>query len=208
MSLPNLLASDGKIGYRLFLEPGANPAHPRWRVATTLARAHWRKSLFQAIDGTDRKVRTVGPGQNAGASFEVPADPAYYIVSVTFRSLAGRRLGYYRFYFRVAPPIDDARLALDASAYQPGATVLGHVQNFGTAPVSFGAGLTIERPEGSGWVPAPETPSGPVPAIAYVVGAGMSASRCSTFSIPPTTPPGRYRMTVATDLSAEFDVLP
>lgn len=207
-SLPSLLVGDGKVGYRLFLEPGAKPAHPRWRISATLTRIHWGKRLFVAIDGTSRKVRTVAPGQSTGASFEVPTEPAYYLVSVTFRSLAGRRLGYYRFYFRVVHPIDDGRLALNAAAYHRGETVLGHVENFGTVPVSFGAGVTIERPEGAGWVPAAETPRGPVPAIAYVVGAGMSADRCSAFSIPPTMPPGRYRMTVATGLDAEFDVLP
>ncbi|HEX3238755.1 MAG TPA: hypothetical protein VHR18_01310 [Solirubrobacterales bacterium] len=72
--------------------------------------------------------------------------------------------------------------------------------------VNFGLGLTIEQPEGSTWSVAPESPTGPVPAIACVVPAGISANRCSSFTIPATMPPGHYRMTLSPELTTELDL--
>lgn len=224
-ALPQLLVGGGEVGYQLHLRPGAKAAHPRWKIRTTLARVHLRKRLNVFVDATQRQLKTIGRTRGAGISFEVPDEPAYYLLNARFTNLAGRVLGSYRFYFRVVPVTTRARLVLNASAFARGSTVFGQIENLGTASISYGAGARIERFDGVSWIRPPELPPQPVPAILYLAHAG-AASRCFAFDVPPSLAPGRYRMVKEVDfftlspttpslrgrevvpLTAEFDVVP
>jgi hypothetical protein len=214
--LPRLVATGGKVGYELFLRPGAATGHPRWRVNASLARFHPRQNLHVFLDGISRQVRTIHPDRGMHFLFEVPDKPAYYFVSAFFTSPNGRRaFGNFRLYFKVIPATNKARLSLDAHSYSRGQTVFGRIENHGTVPVLYGAPYRIERYDGVFWTPAPESPKDFILPL-YGASPGESGSECSPFAIPPSMAPGRYRMVKEVQfghsnpeiLTAEFDIAP
>lgn len=207
-TLEPLLVGGGWVGYSLYVKRGVGAGVVRlgWRVKTELSRINRSGDEVESIRVWRRQIGVLGDRNATGVRFKLGDEPGLYRLLVLIRNKRGKPLGGFGYYARVVAAITDARLALNASTFAPGQTVLGHVENFGTTQASFGLGLTIERLEGSTWSVAPESPTGPVPAIAYVVPAGMSANRCSSFTIPATMPPGHYRMTLSPELTAEFDL--
>lgn len=217
--LPRLVALGGKIGYELFLHYGATPAHPRWKVSASLARFHPRQHLHVFIRSKKLQVRTISRSRSVRLLFDVPVEPAYYMVTAFLTSPNGcRAFGSFQLYFRVIRPTRDARLALDADSYADGQTVFGRIENHGTEPVLYGAPYSIERRDGTSWSLAPESPDDFILPL-YGASPGESGNECSSFSIPSSMAPGHYRMTKevgfgrlregeATILTAEFDVLP
>lgn len=220
--LPRLVATGGKIGFELFLHPGASAAHPRWKVRANLGRLHPRRNLQVFIASKERRVLTVDRSHRTRFAFEVAGEPSYYLVTAYFTTPNGRRvLGHFRLYFKVIPTTREARLVLDADSYRRGQTVFGRVENHGTEPVQFGAPYRIERRDGSSWSLAPESPDVFILPI-YGAFPGESGQPCSPFSIPSSMPPGHYRMVkevsfppsepgeerIASTLAAEFEIVP
>jgi hypothetical protein len=220
-----LVVGEGTVGYSLALRFGSEPVSAQWDIATTLSRVDRVGRVMEVLMRSERRVGTIGSGRGAGIKFSVGGDPAFYKVTVRFRDWAGHRLGGYGFYARVVAPTQDARLRLNANTFRLGETVWERVENFGTTTATYGVGYSIERRSGSRWTLAPESPRGPVPAIMLFSLPGKTGhSSCSGFRIPPTMPPGRYRMArevafqaprpIAPDstpqrtLYAEFDVIP
>ncbi|HYJ23127.1 MAG TPA: immunoglobulin-like domain-containing protein [Solirubrobacterales bacterium] len=220
--LPALLVGGGTIGYKLFLSEGARTQHPDWTVVTALARVNWRGRSAEAHSHARRQVTTVSSSREAGVDFRVNRYPAPYLLTISFRDKTGKELGEYGFYFRVVKATANARLGLSGTAYRPGSTVFARVENLGSSPVTFGAPYAIERPEGTAWVKAPESPKGPwIMPLFWTLG-GMTEQGCQGFWIPPTMPPGRYRISKEAQfpalkgpgsdeprlVSGEFDVTP
>ncbi len=191
--LPALVASEGRVGYKLFLEGQGRSLHPDWTVKTTLARINWKGRVLKVVDQVQRRVKTLRAGRGAGVQFEIKGVAAPYRVTTVFRSKAGRKLGKYGFYFRLVRPSSSVALSLDASSYRAGTTVFGRIENFGTGWVSYGAGYTIERLEGGAWKKAPESPEA-FTLQAFSAEPGMSGAGCSAFRTRTWTPLGRYRM--------------
>jgi Big-like domain-containing protein len=192
--LPPLLVGGGTIGYKLFLVRGARAQHPDWTVVTTLARVNWRGRVAETHNRTRRRVRTISRTHGAGAEFRVNRYAFPYLLTVGFRDRAGRDLGEYGFYFRVVDATGTARLGLSAPTYRPGETVFARVENLGSSPVTYGAPYAIERLDAAGWARAPESPPGPWILPLYWTPGGMTENGCQGFWIPPTMPPGRYRI--------------
>lgn len=215
--LPRLVASGGKVGFDLALLPGAETAHPRWRVRTILGRVH-SPNLHISLASKERRVQTVSASHRTTFFFEVPSKPASYFVTAQFKSLAGRPLGFFRLYFRVSPPTFQARLSLYAAYYAQGQTVFGRIDNHGTAPVLYGAPYRIERFDGVSWSLAPESPDAFI-LPQYTALPGESGAVCSSFEIPSSMPFGRYRMVKEVGfagrpkrevaiVAAEFNIVP
>ena len=192
--LPSLLVGGGMIGYKLFLSRGAPAQHPNWTVITTLARVNWRGRVAETHNHARRQVTTISRSRGAGIEFRVNRYAFPYLLTVAFRDQAGKELGEYGFYFRVVDATANARFGLSAPSYHPGGTVFARIENLGSSPVSYGAGYRIERLVGATWILAPESPTGPVPAIAYATNTGMTQDGCTGFWIPLSMPPGRYRI--------------
>jgi len=220
--LPSLLVGGGTIGYKLFLSRGAHAQHPNWTVITTLTRVNWRGRKAETHNHARRHVTTISESHGAGVEFRVNRYAFPYLLTVVFRNQAGKDLGEYGFYFRVVDATANARFGLSAPSYRPGGTVFARIENPGSSQVSYGAAYRIERLVGAVWTQAPESPTGPVPARLYITGTGMTQDGCSSFWIPPTMPPGHYRISKEAQfpalrgpgsdeprlLTGEFDVTP
>jgi hypothetical protein len=208
-TLEPLLVGGGWVGYSLYVKRGvgAGVVHLGWSVKTKLSRINRFGDEVESIRVWRRQIGVLSDRNASGVRFKLGDEPGLYRLVGEIRNKRGKRLGGFGYSARVVSPITAARLALNASSFSPGQTVLGHVENLGTTSASFGLGLTIERLEGSTWSVAPESPTGPVPAIAYIVPAGMSANRCSSFTIPASMALGHYRMTLTPEITTEFDLV-
>jgi hypothetical protein len=220
--LPSLLVGGGTIGYKLFLSRGAHAQHPNWTVITKLARVNWRGRIAETHNYARRHVTTISRSLGAGVEFQVNRYAFPYLLTVVFRNQAGKDLGEYGFYFRVVNVTAAARFGLSAPSYRPGGTVFARIENLGSSPVSYGAPYAIERLDGAAWVKAPESPGGPWILPLYSTAGGMAENGCSSFWIPPTMPPGRYRISKDAQfpalrgpgsdeprlLTGEFDITP
>lgn len=207
-----LIVGEGEIEYWLSLQKPKPSVRLNWIVTATLTRVNARGRAVEMVGRSRRHVGSVDRSDFPGARFEVGGEPATYRLIVAFRSDTGDRLGYYGFYYRAVLPTHDLRLGLNAGSYRPEQTVFARVENLGTVRVSYGAGYAIQRFEGSAWRKAPESPGRFIKPL-YNVAPGMASGRCHGFWIPPTMPPGRYRMSKVvwspeSPLTAEFDVLP
>jgi hypothetical protein len=211
-----LVVGAGTIGFKL-TRPSKLPAiHPGWTVAYHLGRTDWKGDEVLAIDRGTRKIKRLGRGKGGGMRFDVPSKPAPYRLLVRFRARDGRRLGSYSFYFLVVKPFRDSRLALNVTSYQPEQTVFARVENYGTMRTAYGVQYRIERLESGQWTVVPESPD--VFTQQIEIGPPGRSGNCLQFWIPPTMPPGHYRMSKevdgatdvsqATTLTAEFDLLP
>lgn len=219
---PELLVGDGSAGYWLYLERRRGSAQLRWEVTTTLARVDWRGRELSVLARGHRRIGSVGSRLGVISRFEIDGRPGVYRFTLEIARRSGEQLAEFSRYLRVVRPMRKARLALDAASYEPGETVFGRIENFGTTTVHFGAPYAIERFDGTGWVKAPESPRGPWIMPLYGLGPGEASPHCSRFWIPPTMPAGRYRMSKGVEfatrrlrppefdipLSAEFEVLP
>jgi hypothetical protein len=220
--LPPLLVGGGTIGYKLFLSRGAPAQHPNWTVITTLTRVNWRGRIAETHNHARRHVTTISRSRGAGVEFRVNRYAFPYLLTVVFRNQGGKNLGEYGFYFRVVDATANARFGLSAPSYHPGSTVFARVENLGSSPVSYGAPFAIERLDGATWSKAPESPKGPWILPLYLTLGGMTENGCHGFWIPPTMPPGRYRISKEVQfpalrgpgsdeprlISGEFDVAP
>ncbi|HST68204.1 MAG TPA: immunoglobulin-like domain-containing protein [Solirubrobacterales bacterium] len=219
-SASSLLVGEGEVGVTLSLAQRSRLRLP-WTVTATLVEVNGNG---RPIGKPRRLIRRVGwlkPFNGDSLRFEVSDDPAFYREMVALHGASGQKLGRFGFYYRAMPAIGRARLRLNASSYRPESTVFGRVENFGTLSAYYGVPYSIERLEGQGWVEAPESPDGPWILPLLVSGPGLSG-KCNGFWIPPTMPPGRYRMVkrvgigewlprkrgTARVLTAEFDVVP
>jgi hypothetical protein len=192
--LPSLLVGGGTIGYKLTLSRGAPAQHPNWTVVTTLTRVNWRGRTAETHNHARRHVTTVSRSHGAGVEFRVNRYAFPYLLTAVFRDQSGKELGEYGFYFRVVDATANARFGLSAPSYRPGNTVFARVENIGSSPVSYGAAYAIERLEGAAWTKAPESPKGPWILPLYTTPTGTTEEGCHSFWIPPTMPPGHYRI--------------
>lgn len=211
-----LVVGGGAVGFKLQRPPNLPTIHPDWTVVANLSPFDWRGNPGRVAGYGKRKVAKLGRGRGGGLAFEVAAKPGPYQLQIKFRSRDGRLLAIYGFYFLVVKPFKDRRLALNATAYRPGETVFGRVENLGTMTTAYGFHYAIERLDGSQWSLAPESPSGAILAITFSPPGGTGP--CLPFPIPASMPAGHYRMSKevdgiadvsrATTLTAEFDVAP
>ena len=165
-----------------------------------MVRVDWKGRPVKPLDQLRRRVHSLGSGHGAAAGFEVGAQPAPYRLTVVFRSDTGKRLGAFGMYFRVVTPTSNTRLTLNATSYRPGSTVFDRIENFGTSTALYGESYTIEKWDGVAWSPAPETPRAFILPL-YSVPGGKAGDDCSPFNIPPSMPPGYYRMVKSVEYS-------
>jgi hypothetical protein len=216
---PRLLVGGGRVGFALRLEQRRSLNLP-WTAVTSLVPLS-RKG--RPLAPPRRKVERVGYLRAHGGDefvFEVPDGYAIYRLMTVFRDAAGQKLGRFGTYYRVVDPVIWARLNLSALSFRAEQSVFARVENLGTQSAFYGVDFLIERLEGDTWQRAPESPTGPWILLGITTPGGMTG-RCSRFWIPPTMPPGRYRMVksarfpasdqkgwVERTLVAEFNVLP
>ncbi len=219
--LPRLLTGAGPVGYTLSLRPSAPVAHLDWNVTTILSKVDRRGRFAGKLKRVRRHVSKLSRKEDADVRFRVGSRAAFYRVIAVFRDAAGQKLGTYGFYFRVVPPTQGAHLILDGDSYRHGETVVGRIDNPASETVFYGTPFAIERPQGSGWALAPESPQGDWTMPLYATSPGRTGQFCSRFRIPADMTPGRYRMSKqasvgkwpATNesmetLAAEFSVVP
>ncbi|MDQ2630525.1 MAG: hypothetical protein M3Y75_06065 [Actinomycetota bacterium] len=221
-SLPTLVFGGGEVGFSLSLLFGQELGLP-WSAKTSLVKVNGNgRPIGKPRRSVERVGRLQAP-EGDSFRFQVPDVPAFYRGTIVFHGASGQKLGRFSSYYRVMRSTQGPRLRLNASAYPHGSVALARVENFGTIPLTYGVGYSIERLEGATWVPAPESPSGPIILIGLTSPPGMSGGRCLYFRIPDSMPAGRYRMVVDVKedppfraprerveltLTAEFDVVP
>jgi hypothetical protein len=218
-SVQQLVVGGGTVGFSLRLRNYNHPAHPRWELSATFSRVDWRGRTRDVIDRTTIPVSEVSRDSEPGAEFDLADRPAAYRLTIVARTPSGRRLGRYGAYFRVVPETRHARLGLNATTYRPEQTVFARVENRGTAIATYGVPYSIERFDGSAWATAPESPKGPW-ILPLLLSPPGGTGRCDSFWIPPTMPPGEYRVVKRvnfgwpernqpdTTLTAGFQILP
>jgi hypothetical protein len=219
-SAPALVFGGGEVGFALKLAHSTGLSLP-WSAKASLVEVNGNGRPNGEPRWRAKRVGWLDPSRGEMFSFEVSGEPAFYRATIAFHGASGQRLGKFSSYYRVMPADQEARLSLNATANRPGTSVVARLENFGSVPMTYGAGYRIERLEGSTWGLAPESPRGPVIAIAYVTPPGRSGSTCLYFSVPDSMPAGRYRMVIEANLpswamrksakrtlTAEFDVVP
>jgi hypothetical protein len=214
--------SGGTVGFTLVIPPrSAKDGNPNlqplgWLATTKLTRLDRGGRVRQLLGF--RRRRVVGPASNGSFAFDQPETHGIYRVEIVFRNLAGKRLGRFGEYFRVAPAVSDARLTLNAASYGPGETLSACLENLGTGTVTYGGcvggdGLlyqefAIEVFDGSVWGRSSIDPTGSCAGV----GLGLvpaKAAKVGTFMIPTNAPPGLYRAAMGDQgqITAEFQVV-
>jgi hypothetical protein len=214
-SAPSLVVGGGQVGVTIAISQRQGLRLP-WTATATLVEVNGNARPISKPRRLTRRVGWLQPFKGDGLRFAVPADPAFYRETVTLYGASGQKLGRFGFYYRVVDAIGRTRLRLNASSYRPEATVFARVENYGSVPAYYGVPYSIERLEGQGWIEAPESPDGPWILPIWGSSPGFSGP-CNGFWIPPSMPPGHYRMVKPLGvgksekdkvLSAEFDVVP
>jgi hypothetical protein len=167
------------LGWRAMATAWAVDAHGR--VRREIGRRGWRVGKIKELS----KLR-----------LGFPADrPGFVRVDVRFATLAGRKLGSYRDYFRVLARSEDTAIATDRSTVHPGEVIVGQVENRGAGHISARSGLLeLERFAGGIWEAVPQPPS-PESITGYGLFLGPGeASHCHAYRVPADAPPGRYRL--------------
>ncbi|HEX5527590.1 MAG TPA: immunoglobulin-like domain-containing protein [Solirubrobacterales bacterium] len=184
---PSLAISGGSAGYQLQWDRNQN-----WEITVTFARVDRRGKVIHQLGRRHFRLGALAPATITEPHIILPGKPALYRTTLVIRSHSGRRLAEFGNYYRVIRPTVHTHLALTAPTYHPGDTLFARVENPGAAVVLFGQEYAIEQPEGESWVPIVEAQF-VIPL--YWVAAGMTSSHCIPFQIPPTMPPGHYRLT-------------
>jgi hypothetical protein len=210
---PTLAVNGGSAGYQLQWD-----ANPKWDVTVTLARVNWRGEAVQRMGQRHLRLGELAPAVITEPHFPLPGTPAVYRTTLVIRSHSGHKLAEFGNYYRVIRHTVHARLAPNAKAYRPGATLFARVEDPGAAFVLFGEEFFIEKLEGVEWVPVPEAP---FPMGLYFVAPGTTSNHCTVFPIPASMPMGRYRLSQEVVIAwpsqrrqrrpmlhAEFDVVP
>lgn len=198
--------------------------HLGWRVESDLVR----------MDGDGRprgvarrRVDWIGditPSVNRVIGFRRSPRPGLYRYDLSFVR-DGKSLAHYRDYYRVVRRSTDVRLALNGSSFQAGEQVLGKVENPGTESLFYGFPYSLERYDGSTWLPVDLSalfgrPFGFI-LVGLGIGSGWSDDCSSELSVPTSMSPGLYRMVKHVEfvrsrpgrdrsrsLTAEFTIVP
>ena len=119
------------------------------------------------------------------------ARPGYYRVDLLLRSRDGAKLQKVSEYFRVVEPTVSVALTLGGHVQLPGAIVSLRVENRGSIPITYGAGLRLERAVEGRWVFVPGTA---LTNPQYAVYLGIDSSgECETARLPSSLEAGKYR---------------
>lgn len=191
--LPSLLIGGGDAGYQLIADPSTAGAQLDWRTTATLARIDRRGELLEVEGRLTKDVGFLAPGEDGGLRFALGAEPGLRRIVVVFRSKEGAKLGGFGFYLRVVAGRRNVVLGLDARSYRPGQTVRGRIENFGTELVGYGYPYAIESRVNGQWGPAP-VKVGPFLMPLFHANPGEAGKICTSFEVPRSLPPGRYRM--------------
>lgn len=139
--------------------------------------------------------------------FTIRADPGLYRATVRLQQIGGQTFANYRQYVRVLPLRNSIGIGIrGGGAYRPGDTVVARVENKGTreALLPAGSGLVTERLEGATWVKAEADRE--APSVMFedpeFLPAGQ-ASGCSYFTIPSSSVPALYRLSVVAQMGSD-----
>jgi hypothetical protein len=212
--LINQPGSQIQVGYNLRLPAGPNPPTVDWVVTAKLfrtgARSPRRGRLLRSLR---RRIHRPSDKSWLGLDFDA-ARNGLYRVEVVFRE-GGRKIGRFAEYFRVLAAVMDVHLTLNGTAFRPGDTVEGCIENRGTEKVGYGTcgGIHMEVFVAGGWVTPrfereEEEERGPVycPALLRILGPGRSTF-AGRRALPLDVEPGPYRA-VAGGLTTEFQIAP
>jgi hypothetical protein len=181
------------LGYRFAAkDAGTRILRLGWKVKAALRRVGRNGQPLGAVGTLSRRLGEVEDLDLLQFSF--PAKPGLYRFDISFASLRGRKLGFYREYFRVVPRRVKLRLAVSNPAPLPGATIYARVLNLGTQSVLLHPGMSVERAEGGQWkrqaqLPATERSEREFRWTLY----GGEASPCLAFQVPSDTASGAFR---------------
>lgn len=195
-----MLVDEGEVGFYLGLKQ-RNGLSLNWTAKTTLVEVNGNGHPIGDPQSSRKKVGRLKPSYSKRFTLAVPADPAFYRVTILLSGKSGQVLGKFSFYTRVVRPTHTAKLALSASTYHPETTIFMRVENFGNLTAYYGVRYEVEKLEGESWVEAQESPRGPMILIGLASPPGMTGP-CSQFRVPPTMAPGMYR------ISKDVDFLP
>ncbi|HEU4678157.1 MAG TPA: hypothetical protein VFS35_01470 [Terrimicrobiaceae bacterium] len=192
-SLGPLLVEGGGFGYAFSgVAPPAKAVRLDWRIETRVLELDGSGRTKSVVADRKQIVRTVHNMANLDFSVRLPKRSALYRYVIEFSRLDGETLGDYSEYVRVLPRRVHAVLRADAATVSPGGIVRNQVANFGTVPVSYGAGVDVEFFDGVKWSPATMFQHPRVEKSARVLPAG-EASPCEALEVPGNAPPGHYR---------------
>jgi hypothetical protein len=203
-----------KIPYRSANDGNPNLPRLNWLLTTKLAQVDRHGNAIKTLHFWRRHI--TGPSSNGGFQFEKPHTIGLYRVEIVFRNAGGKRLARFGEYFRVAPPVTDVRLVLNAASYRPGETISACLENYGTTGIFYGGCVggsgslfgqfSIQAFDGSAWRRSPIDPGGPCADVGLALGPAGVAS-AGTFTIPTNAPAGLYRAVLSGgEITAEFHI--
>ena len=197
------------VGFKLAFKSRSGRPSPYlgWTVIARLLRVGSGEHSRRLIERKQAHLGKLGQGRRRDFSFHIAGAPALYRLEFELRDIHGIRLGHYGEYFRIVRPTLDAQLSLNGIFFRPGEAVDACLENFGTEPLSYGLGYSIEVFDGATWSRSPIDPPRAIPFLLLRTGAGEAASHWS-FLIPANAPSGWYRFAWTGTASRQGDFRP
>jgi len=215
-----IIVGRGSFGYELLLKQRRveRRVSVDWLVDLRLSRLNSKGMAIQSYPGGTRVVETIANKEFNGQRLALPTSgkPGLYLFELAFRK-RGERSSFktYAQYFRVVRPVLDAHLIVGRPIARPGELIPFWIENRGTKTIDpEGEGFVFERYTASGWERDPASPEIFKRIRLLPLYAG-EAGFCRSFTIPTSTPPGRYRFSKRIGVSgsssprtlrAEFEV--
>jgi hypothetical protein len=163
-----------------------------WNVESKLTRVG-SNGLEEVVNTASGFLGSVDSRSEGTYLLRVPSLPGVYRYDISFSTETGLLLGSYSSYIRAVSPRLGASLAVKQKVLRPGGTLRVRVENRGTELLHYFYGYEIQRRVGATWQYVFSGPDGRVPKNQPNVLPSV-ASECQEIPLPPSLPPGRYRV--------------
>jgi hypothetical protein len=164
-----------------------------WSLTAQLVALDAAGQDVEEIDHARDHIGRIDDAYQPSVSLAAPADPGFYRADVQISEADGTVLGSYSEYFRVMEPTLKVRLGISNDRVRPGKRIAVRPENLGTDSLTYGEDYVVQRRESGHWRGYRPMNGGLWAAWLGFIQPGGAGS-CNSPTIPPDTPPGRYRI--------------
>jgi hypothetical protein len=199
----------GELGFKVTFGKdagrGRSSPHLDWLITAELLRVSRKGAAKETLGWKRKHITSVGPHGGVSFRLPVPNKLGLYRLEIVFRNGGGKRLGRFGEYVRVLRPAGpNGRLTLNKTSFLPGETVSVRAEEHGIGWIEVNDVYSVDTYEDSTWARAPISPKEQSLLIGTLIGPGEATSMlsfnpeapCWSFTIPPSAPPGLYRLVV------------
>ncbi|HET9675962.1 MAG TPA: hypothetical protein VFP21_00490 [Solirubrobacterales bacterium] len=164
-----------------------------WTVAAQLWSLDSAGKPREAVDERQIHIGRIDDAYQPSLNLSVPHAVGFYRYDIQISDGDGNELGSYSTYLRVVPESIKVRIGINRRRFRPGQTVATRPEVLGTNWITYGEDFEVQEMSNGRW--HRDSALAQEDWLAWLGTAGLgSAGRCSRFTIPADTPPGRYRV--------------